>query len=147
MLFICFFTFDLMEQQQRPARGLKRRFGKDHLTLADWPINTATYQQRTKLDGTKVDHAEYVVTRSDGTCQRVLLEAPSSVGLPTAGDGDFIVALLLLAKQQEFETDIVRFIPSHVLSIMGLSGAQKNYMRLKNALKRLRALTLTYELA
>ena len=123
------------------------RFGKDHLTLADWPINVATYQQRTKADGTRVDKAEYVVTRSKGTSQRVVLEAPSSVGLPTAGDGDFIVALLLIAKQQGFKSDIVRFIPSHVLLIMGLATTKKNYERLKRALKRLRALTITYELA
>jgi len=142
-------TFDVMGQHEStpPAAKSRPRFGKDHLMLADWPISVATYQQRTKADGTKLDNAQYVVTRSNGTSQRVVLEAPSSVGLPGAGDSDFLVALLTIAKQQGFESDIVRFIPSHVLAVMRLAATKKNYERLKNALKRLRALTLTYELA
>lgn len=114
--------------------------------LADWRISMATFQQRTKPDGSNVDYAEYVLQRKGAACQKVILESPSRIGLPTAGDEDVIIALLVLAKQQNFESDIVRFIPSRLLQIMGLTDTQKNYVRLKKALKRLRAVTITYEL-
>lgn len=149
MSFSLHVTFALVGQQKSAPQAPKSRprFGKDHLMLADWPISVATYQQRTKADGTRLDHAEYVVSRPNGASQRVILEAPSSVGLPGAGDSDFLVALLTIAKEQGFESDIVRFVPLHALQVMRLAPTKKNYERLKVALKRLRALTITYELA
>jgi len=123
------------------------RFGKDHLNLADWRISVATYQQRRKRDGERIDYAEYVIARQDRTCQKVILEAPSRVGLPTAGDEDVLIALLALAKQQHFASDVVRFVPSRLMAIMRWPIKQKSYERLEKALKRLTALTVTYKLA
>lgn len=123
------------------------RFGKDHLNLADWPISVATYQQPRKKDGGKVDYIEYVIQRSDGTVQSVSLEASSKTGLPTASDEDVVIALLALAKEQGFESDVVRFVPARVLRIMDWPINQNSYRRLAAALKRLRAVTVTYKLA
>ncbi len=86
-----------------------------------------------------------MIHRPDGTRQNVTLESPSRIGLPTAGDHDILVALLLLAKQQEFNSDIVRFMPWQLLKIMGWPISQKSLHRLQVSLKRLKGLTATYE--
>ncbi len=77
--------------------------------------------------------------------QKVALESPSRIGLPTAGDHDILVALLLVAKQQEFNSDIVRFMPWQLLQIMGWPINQNSLRRLQSSLKRLKAVTATYE--
>lgn len=124
---------------------LPPRFGKDHLTLADWPLGTATFQQRTGESGEQRDFAEFVIDRPDGTRQKVTLESPSRIGLPTAGDHDTVIGLLLLAKQQDFQFDVVRFMPWQLLQIMGWPLNQKSLDRLQASLKRLKAVTATYE--
>ncbi len=123
----------------------RTKFGKDHLTLADWPIGVATYQQRAAKSGEQRDFATFSIERTDGTRQKVTLESPSRVGLPTAGDKDVLIALLFLAKEQEFSSDVVRFVPWQLLRIMGWPRNQKSLNRLKTSLKRLKALTATYE--
>ena len=128
-----------------PANELRPRFGKDHLVLADWPLGAATFQQRSGDDGEPRDYAEFVVDRPDGNRQRVTLESPSRIGLPTATDHDTLIALLLLAKREEFATDIVRFVPWQLVRILGWSQSQKSLRRLKASLKRLKAVTATYE--
>ena len=138
-----FLTFDRSSSALESA--VRPRFGKDHLTLADWPIGTATFQQRKGDDGEQRDFAEFVIHRPDGTRQNVTLESPSRIGLPTAGDHDILVALLLLAKQQEFTSDIVRFMPWQLLQIMGWPINQNSLHRLQLSLKRLKGVTATYE--
>src|SRR4051794_8559789 len=136
----------MQESVRAPARSVERpRFGKDHFMLADWRISVATYEQRRKNDGSNVDFVEYAIRRGDGTSQKVTLESPSTIGLPTASDEDVVIALLAVAKEQGFASDVVRFVPSRLLKIMGMSGGNKNYIRLKRSLKRLRAVTVTYE--
>lgn len=120
-------------------------YGKDHLTLADWPIGVATFQQRTHKNGELRDFATFGIERTDGTRQQVTLESPSRIGLPTAGDKDVLIALLFLAKQQEFRSDIVRFMPWRLLKILRWPENQKSLLRLRLSLTRLKALTATYE--
>ena len=86
-----------------------------------------------------------MIERPDGMRQKVALESPSRIGLPTAGDHDILVALLLVAKQQEFNSDIVRFMPWQLLQIMGWPINQNSLRRLQSSLKRLKAVTATYE--
>ena len=122
--------------------------GKDELNLADWPIGVPTYQQPQKKDGGKVDFIEHEIPRPDGSMQRVTLEAPSRVGLPAPVDQDFLLALLHLAKQQDFASDKVSFVPRQLLKLTRRkSPNQRDYDRLEEALYRLRALTIKYELA
>ncbi|CAL1125298.1 unnamed protein product [Cladocopium goreaui] len=131
----------------RKRNAARTKLGKDHLTLADWPIGVATYQQRTQESGEQRDYAAFSIEREDGTRQKVTLESPSRVGLPTAGDKDVLIALLFLAKEQGFASDIVRFVPWQLLQVMGWPRNQKSLLRLKTSLKRLKALTATYESA
>ena len=120
------------------------RIGKDHLVLADWPLGAVHFHQRRRADGQRVDYAVYEIER-DGKPQRVTLESPSQVGLPTAGDTVVIPGLLTLAKDQRYATDTVHFVPAALLRILRWPANQKGYQRLKRALKRLTAVTITYE--
>ncbi len=140
---LLFLTLD--RSSKAPQSPVRPRFGKDHLTLADWPIGTATFQQRKGDNGEQRDFAEFVIHRPDGTRQNVTLESPSRIGLPTAGDHDILIALLLLAKQQDFNSDIVRFMPWQLLRIMDWPINQNSLHRLQVSLKRLKGLTATYE--
>jgi len=137
----------MVDANQSSAPSDKPRLGKDHLNLADWRVSTASNQQTYKKDGSKVDFVEYVIRRAGSEAMSVTLESPATIGLPTAADEDVIIGLLALAKEQRFESDTVHFVPSKLLSTMGLSIAQKNFHRLERSLKRLRAVTLTYKLA
>jgi len=128
-----------------PRHVVRPRFGKDHLVLADWPIGSATFQQRRGDGGEQRDFAEFVIDRPNGTRQKVTLECPSRIGLPTAGDHDTLIALLLMAKKEEFDSDIVRFVPWQLLQIMGWPRNQKSLRRLQASLKRLKGVTATYE--
>jgi len=147
---VCFcvsFRNNTVKQAQSSSRATSQsqRFGKDHLMFADWPIGVSTFQQARKADGTRIDFAEHVIERRDGTRQRVTLEAPSTIGLPTAGDDDVLIALMAFARRAEFASDIVRFVPLQLLRMMRLTAAKKNYERIRLALKRLCAVTVTYQ--
>jgi len=127
------------------GKATQPRVGKDHLNLADWRISVPTFQQPRSKDGGTVDFVEYVIPRAGGSHQRVTLESPSRIGLPTAGDEDVVLALLALAKQQKFASDLVRFVPARLLEVLRWPTNQGGYVRLKAALKRLKAVTVTYE--
>lgn len=135
-----------MVDMKRTQGGTGGRIGKDELNLADWRISVTTHQQPQTKDGGKIDFVEYVLPSASGPDQKVTLEAPSRKGLPTPADEDVLIALLALAKEENFADDIMHFVPGHLIQIMGWQRNQKSMDRLEMALKRLTALTITYEL-
>src|SRR5688572_30385279 len=101
------------------GRRQEARFiGKDELNLADWPLGVRAYQQPLKADGGKVDYIETQIRRPDGSFQKVTRMAPSRIGLPTSTDDDVLLALLTLAKKQNFASDKMHFVPAELLRIL-----------------------------
>jgi len=137
-----------MQYAVKTPQGMKRppRFGKDELNLADWRIGVPTHQQPQGKDGGKVDFVEYEIERQNEPNQIVTIEAPRRKGLPTPSDEDVLIGLLALAKQQGFKSDMVHFVPRHLLQTIRWPLKQDSYDRLELALKRLTAVTITYEL-
>lgn len=82
-----------------------------------------------------------------GATQKVTLMAPSVIGLPTPVDEDLLIALLYLAKQQRFASDIVHFSTSRLCRVMHKSLNESLGDRIEQGLTRLKALTIKYELA
>src|SRR5215211_1554697 len=94
---------------------------------------------------------EYEATRYDAATkqrvtQRVTLTSTAREGLPTPADEHVILALLCVAKHSNnFADSTVPFAPSQLFEIMGWAPNGRSYARLRDVLRRLKALNIRYE--
>src|SRR5262249_30355895 len=78
--------------------------------------------------------------------QRVVLETNSRHGLPTPADENVVLALLYVAKHSHnFADAVVHFSPRQLFHIMGWAPNSRSYDRLRDVLRRLKALVIRYE--
>ena len=119
------------------------RYGKDHLTLADWRTGVLQFQQPRGNNGKLPDSLATGFARSDGTTQQVILERGAASEFPTAGDEDVILGLIHLARQQGFP-ELIHFVPRHLLQIIRWPLKQQSYDRLRRALARYKKLSATF---
>jgi hypothetical protein len=124
--------------------------GRDEMNLADFPISALQRTQASDADGRKIDRLEFEASRYDPVkrqrvAQKVTLVSSASDGLPTPADEHVILALLYVAKHGDnFVSDTVSFAPGMLFEIMGWSPNGRSYTRLRNVLRRLKALTIRY---
>ena len=136
-----------------PRTTPERRYcdGRDELNLADFPISVLQRQQPVDADGKKLDTAVYQANRFDRrsrqrVAQKVTLETSSRHGLPTPADENVILALLYVAKHSHnFTSPVVHFAPRQLFDIMGWAPNSRSYERLREVLRRLKALVIRYE--
>jgi hypothetical protein len=127
------------------------RDGRDEMNLADFPISALQRQQPTDANGFKRDRLAFEATRYDPMSrrrvqQRVTLTSSARDGLPTPADEHVVLALLYVARHGNNFTDpTVYFAPSQMFEIMGWSPNGRSYTRLRDVLRRLKALTIRYE--
>ncbi len=125
--------------------------GRDELNLADFPISVLQRQQPLDEGGDKRDTAVYEASRYDREArqrvrQRVTLETSSRHGLPTPADENVVLALLHVAKHtHNFREPVVPFVPRKLFKIMGWAPNSRSYDRLRQVLRRLKALVIRYE--
>lgn len=125
--------------------------GRDELNLADFPISVLQRQQPLDETGVKKDTAVYEASRYDRRTrqrmqQKVILETSSRHGLPTPADENVVLALLYVAKHSHnFANPQVHFAPRQLFEIMGWSPNSRSYDRLRDVLRRLKALVIRYE--
>jgi hypothetical protein len=137
-----------MEQLER-ERGY--RDGRDEMNLADFPISALQRVQKSDGQGGKLDRMEFTATRYDPATrqrvrQKVTLTSTARDGLPTPADEHVILALLYVAKHSNnFDDATVQFAPSRLFEIMGWAPNGRSYARLRDVLRRLKALTIRYE--
>lgn len=127
------------------------RDGRDEMNLADFPISALVRAQKSDDEGRKLDRLEFTASRYDPVSrqrlqQKVTLTSTARDGLPTPADEHVILALLYLAKHSNnFDDATVRFAPSQLFDIMGWAPNGRSYTRLRDVLRRLKALTIRYE--
>jgi hypothetical protein len=99
----------------------------------------------------KVDIATFESSRYDPRVrqrvqQRVVLESNARHGLPTPADENVILALLYVAKHaHNFAEAKIEFRPRQLFRIMGWAPNSRSYNRLRDVLRRLKALVIRYE--
>ena len=129
----------------RPAQG------RDELNLADFPISVLQHQQPKDGSGAKRDMIVYRATRYNPATrqrlpQKVTLTTSSRLGLPTPADEDVVLALMCVGKRRDsLKSPRVHFTPLELFRIMRWSSNVRSYHRLRDVLRRLKALTITYE--
>lgn len=139
------------EAQPSPPARKPPIEGRDHLNLADFPISVLQRQQPQDGAGNKVDTVVYHSTRYDRRAgyrvpQTVTLTTNSKLGLPTPADENVVLALLYLAKKvNNFTEAIVPFTPRQLFQVMHWSPNSRSYVRLRDVLRRLKSLTITYQ--
>jgi hypothetical protein len=125
--------------------------GRDELNLADFPISVLQTQQPRDGTGRKLDTIVYNASRYDSQIhrrvpQKIILTTSSQYGLPTPADEDVVLSLLCIGKRTDNLTGIkVHFIPHDLFRIMRWSVNVRSYQRLRDVLRRLKALTIIYE--
>lgn len=139
-----------MKLDEREARY---RDGRDEMNLADFPISALPRVQKSDAAGRKLDRMEFTATRYDAGSrgriqQKVTLTSTARDGLPTPADEHVILALLYQAKHStNFADATVHFAPAQLFEIMGWAPNGRSYTRLRDVLRRLKALTIRYEQA
>lgn len=135
----------------KPLTAAPALDGRDEMNLADFPISVLDSRQPTRIDGGKVDTVVYEASRYDPLTkrrspQRVTLLTNSQIGLPTPTDENVVLGLLCLAKRaSNFESPRVHFTPHALMTVLRWAPTGKNYRRLRDSLRRLKALTIRYE--
>lgn len=124
--------------------------GRDEMNLADFPISALTRTQK-MVGEAKQDRMEFESSRFDPTTrqrvrQKVILTSTAHDGLPTPADEHVVLALLYVAKHHnDFADATVIFYPAQLFKIMGWDPNGRSYTRLREVLRRLKALTVRYE--
>lgn len=149
---------DKTEEQMDPSSAQERRQrrpqesqGRDHLNLAEFPISVLPRQQPVDGDGRKADTIVYRSHTYDRQTRRLLpqtvtLTTASRYGLPTPADETLLLALLLLGKQaDDFASNRVHFTAYKLFKLMRWAPNSRSYDRLRDVLRRLKSLTITYE--
>src|SRR5262245_60666195 len=135
--------------RRRPAKLYMD--GRDEMNLSEFPISVLQRQQPTDDRGAKRDCVEYESSRYDSARrqrvrQKVVLETNSRHGLPTPADENVVLALLYVAKHSDdFIEPSVHFSPRQLFRIMGWAPNSRSYDRLRQVLRRLKALVIRYE--
>src|SRR6478609_7026635 len=130
---------------------LRLRDGRDEMNLADFPISALQRAQKGDGKGGKLDQITFRATRYDPAIrqrveQKVTLSSSARDGLPTPADEHVILALLFVSKHvNNFDDATVHFSPSQLFRIMGWAPNGRSYTRLRDVLRRLKALTIRYE--
>ena len=123
--------------------------GRDELNLADFPISVLQWQQPSNQDGAKLQTVTYDSTRYDPLARRRIpqrVTLSSEEGLPTPSDERVVLGLLYVAKRaNDFADAKVSFHPNELLRILRWPANVQHYHRLRDALRRLTALTIRYE--
>lgn len=142
---------DTHQHQARLSDGVitKDLQGRDELNLAEFPISVMQWQQPRSADGTKMHTILYKSSRFDPANsawvpQRVTLS--SEEGLPTPADEQVLLAFLYLGKyDSNFVEPKVPFYLKQVIETLKWHANKQHYVRLRGALRRLKALTIRYE--
>ena len=142
---------DTQQTQTRQADGIitKDLQGRDELNLAEFPISVMQWQQPRSADGTKMHTILYKSSRFDPAInswvpQRVTLS--SEEGLPTPADEQVLLAFLYLGKyDSNYAEPKVPFYLKQVIEVLKWHANKQHYVRLRGALRRLKALTIRYE--
>lgn len=123
--------------------------GRDELNLAEFPISVLQYQQPRSQDGTKVRTAVYKSSRFDSALKQFVPQTvtlSSEEGLPTPADEQVLLSLLYLGKYgSNFSEPKVPFYLKQVIEVLRWPANKQHYVRLRGALRRLKALTIRYE--
>jgi hypothetical protein len=143
----------ILPDRSTMASDLPKRLhdGRDEMNLADFPISALQRQQPTDADGRKLDRIEFEASRYDPVSrqrltQRVTLTSTARDGLPTPADEHVILALLYVAKHSHnFAEATVNFAPGQLFEVMGWAPNGRSYQRLRDVLRRLKALNVRYE--
>jgi hypothetical protein len=110
--------------------------GKDEMNLVEFPITllskrhtseekTIEFSDTIVGEGNQIVKREWIVTGSD------------KFGLPLSQDNDVWMALLLLGKEQKFESRKIGFSRYKLCKIMGWEKGGSKYARIEEALNRL----------
>jgi hypothetical protein len=127
------------------------RPGHDEKNLAQFPLALLTKRPPAGMDTIEY-RDDYIDPRTGKTITRkVTITGAGKYGLPTAQDGDVVIALLyltLLGKQPQDLQDphrTVYFTRRQLLDILGWPDTGDYYERLKKALRRWKGVTIIYE--
>lgn len=112
-------------------------------------MSVLQWQQPVESDGRKVHRVVYKSSRFDPVVRRPIeqrVTLTSEEGLPTPADERVALALLAIAKHtNDFGEPKVCFYPNQVIRLLHWPANSQHYARLRDALRRLKAVTIRYE--
>lgn len=123
------------------------RSGLDELNLAEYPIAFLT-DKTTISKGKKTIRVVEKSTDENGkpTERRWTVTGSDEYGLPVSPDDEVLMCLLEITKEKtNFETRNVPITCYDIIKRMGWNDEGKNYQRVKDALARLKAVSITAE--
>lgn len=122
--------------------------GKDHLTLSDWrmsiPSKHSILAEESGGREEKRGVVEYQFPRPDGSLQRVTLESGAVTAFPVTNDDAVLIALITLSDMAG-HPEVLRFEPSHVLSLLRRPDNPFNIAKVKRAIERFQRLSSSFE--
>jgi len=125
--------------------GLEFQVGRDEINLAEFPLwYHGKYPPKTKT-------LVYTSTINDSGAGRIIerkmtVRGVEEYGLPSARDGDVLIALFKLAWQDnQFESRTFSFTFKELLDELEWDDSGKNYDRIEMAIKRWDSVHITYD--
>ena len=134
------------DQQLSNEHAIEEIDGRDEMNLAEFPL--FSLKRRIPADQKTLSYETDFEDRKTGKISRrkFQITAGDAYGLPTARDGDVLMALLYFAKEQnKLENQTVHFSRYEMAKLLGWSDGGATYRDIQNALFKWLGVTLEYQ--
>jgi plasmid replication initiation protein len=137
----------LLETDENWACSTERRFGRDEMNLAEFPLGTLSDRTAPGQNTLVFEDHIYDHGRGEPITRRLTISASDKYGLPTSLDDEVILGLIELTNESQFSSRKVEFSRYHLLEILGWRDEGRSYHRLDASLRRWLGVTLYYDRA
>jgi hypothetical protein len=121
--------------------------GRDELNFAEFPISVLSDRVAPGVKTIQFEDTIFDRELGKDITRRVTLTGADAFGLPTQTDEQVLMALIQIAKENNFESKRVEFSRYELLKILGWKDAGSTYQRVKDAILRWTGVTIRYESA
>jgi plasmid replication initiation protein len=118
--------------------------GRDELNLAEYPITLLSHKRSAGVNTIEIN--DTIEGEPGKPLQRKwTVTSPDIFGLPLAQDNDILLALMAIGKENNFTSPKIHFSSGSLLEMMGWGRSGRAYKKMKEGMKRLKAVSIHAE--
>ncbi|MEM7147484.1 MAG: replication initiator protein A [Verrucomicrobiota bacterium] len=121
------------------------RNGRDELNIAEFPLAMLSKRRDPNIKTLEFEDTTWDKGAGKRVTRKLIVTASDKWGLPTPTDDDVVLALVQLARMQNFNSIKVPFSLYQIIQLLGWSHKASNYQLVRQSLSRWVSVTMKYE--